>query len=152
MELVKLREIKEADWDFLVKIRNEPEVREASINTSYFTKEEYIKYITNQLKQSENNRHWILMFENEMIGHTKIINQQFGYIIKKEYRNRGLAKEVMRLVFEESKKLGIKKIYYITKVTQPISLWVSIKNGFQMMGIIRDENSQPYAYKLEKNL
>ena len=150
MAKITLRKVEEKDWDFLVQIRNEPVVRNACKNTSYFTKDEYKKYINEQLKQNSFNRHWIILYDGEIAGHTKVINQQFGYIIDKKFRNKGLAKEIMDRVFEKVKAMGISKVYDIIKVNQPIPLWLAIKNGFKMTGIISDEDKKPYAYKLEK--
>jgi len=149
---ITLRKVEENDWNFLVKIRNDPEVRIACKNTSHFTKNDYQKYINDQLKQNSTNRHWIVLYDDEIIGHTKIINQFFGYIIDKKFRNKGLAKEIMFQVFQEVKKMGTSVVFDIIKVDQPIPLWLAIKNGFKMTGIISDDDKKPYAYKLEKSI
>ena len=65
MLLINLKTVKESDWDFLVKLRNEPEVRDACQNTCIFTKDEYKKYIENQLNLNSCNRHWIVFYENK---------------------------------------------------------------------------------------
>jgi len=149
---IYLKEIKTEDWHFLVKIRNEPEARKASLNSRHFSKTGYQNYIRNQLNQNKKNRHWAVTLNNRIIGHVKIINQELGYIITKKYRNKGLGTQVLVLLLKEAKKLGYKKVFDVVKIDQPISLWFAIKNSFVMIGIIGDANSKPYAYHLSRKL
>ena len=148
-----LRDVKESDWDVLVRIRNEPDVRNASHNTSFFTPEKYKEYINNQISQNEKNCHWaVILDENEIIGHAKIINQELGYLISGRFRNQGIGSKTISLLFEKAREIGFSEVFDIVKVNQPISLWVAIKNKFTMIGVISDKNSIPYAYKLVMNL
>ncbi len=151
MNQLKLKKVEQEDWNTLVLIRNDPIVRKASINESRFTQNQYRKYIENQLLQNKRNRHWIVMLGGKKIGHVKIINQELGYILAKNYRNQGLGSKILSLVCREAKKLGYRKVYDVVKVNQPIALWFAIKNGFKMISLL-DKHSIPYAYKLEKYL
>jgi len=152
MSRTYLKEIKTEDWHILAKIRNEPDARKASINSRHFSKIGYQNYIRNQLNQNKRNRHWAVILNNIIIGHVKIINQELGYIITKKYRNKGLGTQVLVLLLKEAKKLGYKKVFDVVKIDQPISLWFAIKNGFEMIGIMVNANSKPYAYRLSRKL
>jgi len=149
---VTLQQVKESDWDFLLKVRNVPETRAACNNTSKFTKAGYKKYIQSQLDKHPKNSHWVVMWKKKKVGHAKIINQNIGILLKQEYASKGIGTKLYHVLFKKAKTLGFSKVYVVIKVNQPVALWVAIKNGFNMIGMIWDENSHPYAWKTEKKL
>ena len=147
---IEFREVCDDDWDFLVQIRNES--HEFHGNTSIFTKQKYKKYIENQLSQDENNRHWVIMYENQRMGHAKIINQVIGYVFTPEFRGQGLLKFVFKKFEKEVAKLGYSSMLGRVKVTHPVSLWQCLKNGWKMTGLEMNNDPNLSEYKLSKDI
>lgn len=150
MNEINFREVCDSDWDFLTKIRNAS--NEFHRNTSIFTILEYKKYILNQLTQNKNNRHWIIMYNNKMMGHAKIINQDIGYIFAPEFQGKGLLKFVFRVFEIEVAKLGYSSMLSRVKINNPISLWQFLKHGWIMTGVEMNDNPNLIEYKLSKNI
>ena len=147
---IEFREVYDDDWSFLVEIRNES--HELHGDTSIFTKKEYKKYIENQLNQDNKNRHWIILYENQKMGHAKIINQVIGYIFSPEFRGKGLLKFVFEKFEKEAEKLGYSTMLGRVKVSHPVSLWQCLKNGWQMTGLEMSDNPNLVEYKLSRNI
>jgi len=150
--MVFLRSVKEDDWKFLIRLRNIRDVRNACNNTSKFSKLEYKKYIFSQLELHKKNIHWVIMHENESIGHAKIINQHVGILIHPDFINRGFGGEVYKLLFIEAKKIKMSKLVVLIKFHLPFAVWAAIKNGWTMKGIEKNSESIPYAYRFESNV
>ena len=147
---IEFRDVYNDDWDFLVKIRNAS--HELHANTSIFTKQEYKKYIANQLSQNKNNRHWVIMYENKMMGHAKIINQVIGYIFAPEFQGQGLLKFVFEKFETEVSKLGYSSMLGRVKITHPVSLWQCLKNGWKMTGLEMNDDLNLSEYKLSRDI
>lgn len=147
---IKFREVCDDDWNFLVKIRNES--NDLHGDTSIFTKDEYKIYIENQLNQNKNNRHWIIMYENQMMGHAKIINQVIGYIFAYEFQGKGLLKFVFKKFEIEAKKLGYFSMLGRVKITHPVSLWQCLKHGWKMIDLEMNDDPNLSEYKLSKDI
>jgi len=62
----------------------------------------------------------IVVYEEQDVGQTKIIVEEFGYMIKDGFRGKGIGTKIYELVFEEAKKLGIKRLHDTIKIDQPI--------------------------------
>ncbi|AFS80021.1 hypothetical protein NKOR_00495 [Candidatus Nitrosopumilus koreensis AR1] len=150
MNKIEFRDVHDDDWDFLVKIRNAS--HELHGNTSIFTKQEYKKYIENQLLENKSNRHWIIMYEDKMMGHAKIINQVIGYIFAPEFQGKGLLKFVFDKFETEVAKLGYLTMLGRVKITHPVSLWQCMKHGWKMVGLEMNEDPELSEYKLSKDI
>ena len=150
MNEIKFCKVRDNDWDFLVKIRNVS--HELHGNTSIFTKQEYKKYIENQLSQDKTNRHWVIMYENKMMGHAKIINQVIGYIFAPEFQGQGLLKFVFKKFETEVAKLGYSSMLGRAKITHPVSLWQLVKHGFKMTSLEMNDDPNLSEYKLSRDI
>ena len=147
---VSLRSVKKSDWRFILEIRNQKDVRIACHDTSiieYSTHEKYMQ----KLENDPNCFHWIVKFKDEDVGYVKLVNGEFGYMIKDGYRGKGIGKNTFSLVFEEAKKRGMKLLYGVIKIEQTIPYQIARKAGFIQKKII-EKDGKPYAYYLEKNL
>jgi RimJ/RimL family protein N-acetyltransferase len=147
---VKLREVTPHDWQFILDIRNDEEVRMACHDTSIIDFETHAKYMEN-LSRDTNSHQWIVVCDNKDVGHTKIVNGEFGYMLKKEFRGKGIGKKIYELVFEEARKMRLDLVHITIKVDQPVPLRVAQKVGFVQTGLTF-KDGKPYAYTLEKNL
>jgi RimJ/RimL family protein N-acetyltransferase len=147
---VSLRPVKQSDWKFILSVRNEEEVRMACHDTSVISYETHEKYMT-QISNDQNVRQWIVVCDGENIGHTKIIGNEFGYMIKKGFRGKGLGATIHNLVFEEAKKHGISKLNVTIKVGNESSLNLCRKTGFVGSGNIVNDG-RVIAYTMVKIL
>jgi L-amino acid N-acyltransferase YncA len=140
---VTLRSVSKDDWDFILTIRNDQSVRDASYDTSIISKSdhfEYMKKINNDSKCYQ----WIITNDDENIGYVKLIHGDFGYVIKKEFRGKGFGTLLYKAVFSELKKIGIKRIFGYIKLNQTIPLRLALKVGFIQKSIIKKNNVEYY--------
>jgi RimJ/RimL family protein N-acetyltransferase len=147
---IEIREVIEKDWNFILKIRNQSSSRLAFHDTSITSIDTHRSYMT-KLCDDPNSFQWIVTYDGIDVGHTKIINHEFGYILEESFRGKGIGTKIYELVFREAKKLGIDKLHDTIKIEQKIALRVALKVGFIQKEIIK-KNDKPYAYSLEKIL
>jgi RimJ/RimL family protein N-acetyltransferase len=148
--VVCIRPVQREDWQFILAIRNEEEVRLACHDTSIIDFKSHKKYME-KLEKDPHVYQWIITFENQNVGHTKIIGEEFGYMIRNGFRGQGIGASFHKLVFEEARKLGIKRLKDTIKIANEPSLKLALRTGFVQTGIIT-RNNKPYAYTLEKIL
>ena len=81
-------------WEFIRKLRNNNS--NESINQEFITKEKQKKYM-----KKNGNYFYICILNNIPTGYIRIINNDIGLIVDKNYRRKGIAlfmvKEVMKL-------------------------------------------------------
>jgi RimJ/RimL family protein N-acetyltransferase len=147
---ISLRPVNQSDWKFILHVRNEDEVRMACHDTSiidYGTHEKYMEKIS----KDPNVLQWIVVCDGEDIGHTKIIGNEFGYMIKEGFRGKGLGSTIHKLVFMEAKKHGLRRLNVTIKTGNEPSLNLCRKTGFIDSGQIV-EDGKVVAYTLIKTL
>jgi GNAT superfamily N-acetyltransferase len=88
---------------------------------------------------------WIIKKDKETIGVCGVYSMDYetktlwlGWLgILKEYRNKGLGKEVMSFLYSESKKLGAKRLNsYVDKHGKPLSFYY--REGFERIGNVKE--------------
>ncbi len=147
---VKLRPVMQKDWKFILKLRNEKEVRMVCYDTSiinYKTHEKYMK----KLNSESDSYQWIIVDNNLDIGQVKIDNLVLGYMLKSDYRGRGIWSKAYPLVLEEAKKLGFKKLKGTVKFEQKKQLEIALNLGFIITGNMF-KNNKSVGYDMEKIL
>lgn len=147
---VSLRPVRKSDWKFILSVRNEDEVRMACHDTSVIPYEKHERYME-KISNDPNVQQWIVVCDGEDIGHTKIIGDEFGYMIKKGFRGKGLGATIHQLVFEEAKKRGLHKLNVTIKAGNEPSLNLCRKTGFVDTGQIVSDG-RIVAYTLAKDL
>jgi RimJ/RimL family protein N-acetyltransferase len=147
---ISLRPVKQSDWRFILSVRNEDEVRMACHDTSVIDFETHKKYMQ-RISNDQDVVQWIVVCDGEDIGHTKIIGSEFGYMIKSGFRGKGLGAKIHRLVFEEAKKQGLRKLNVTIKVGNEPSLNLCRRTGFVDSGQVLNDG-RVVAYTLVKTL
>ena len=147
---VELRSVEKKDWEFILHLRNQEEVRLASHDTSIIDDETHHKYMQ-KMTANEKIFHWIITYNKKDVGYIKIGDLEFGSMLLNDYRGRGIGKLAYALVFKEAKKLGLTKITAQVKINRETSLEFEMKTGWVKKGIIY-KNNKPYAFSLEKSL
>ena len=136
---ITLKEAESKDWDFILEQRNE--------FYSFFeqqkkplSKEEHYDYMEKQ-KLNPQFHHWIIESQKENAGYVRILGQDVGIMVKKEFHNKGIASEALKLVEEKARELGISKLIAMVKVTNESSKKIFLKNNYKLT-----------MYKLEKEI
>jgi len=140
---VKLRSVEKKDWNFILQIRNEKEVRQACHNISIIPDEDHVNYMEKISKEPDCYQ-WIVTSKNIDIGYVKLIHGDFGYMIQNKFRGKGFGTPLYNEVFSKLKKLGIKKICGDIKINQIVPLKLALKVGFIQKDIIKKNNVQYY--------
>ena len=147
---IGIRKVSKKDWEFILHLRNQEEVRLASHDTSIIDDETHHKYMQ-KMTANEKIFHWIITYNKKDVGYIKIGDLEFGSMLLNDYRGRGIGKLAYALVFKEAKKLGLTKITAQVKINRETSLEFEMKTGWVKKGIIY-KNNKPYAFSLEKSL
>ncbi|NWJ29653.1 hypothetical protein HX850_01865 [Marine Group I thaumarchaeote] len=145
---VNLRNVKEKDWEFILKIRNQKDVRNACHDTSIIDLDEHFKYMK-KLQTKSNVFQWIVILNDLDVGYIKVIDNELGSSLLDEYRGIGIGKLAYDLVFKKLKKNGVKKITAQVKLNRSTPIKFEEETGWVNMGIIY-KNGKAYAYKLER--
>ena len=147
---IGIRKVSKKDWEFILHLRNQEEVRLASHDTSIIDDETHLKYMQ-EMTVDKKKIHWIITYNKKDVGYIKIGDLEFGSMLLNDYRGRGIGKLAYALVFKEAKKLGLTKITAQVKINRETSLEFEMKTGWVKKGIIY-KNNKPYAFSLEKSL
>ena len=147
---VKIKLVEEKDWEFILQLRNQEDVRLACHDTSIIDSKTHLEYMQ-KMKTNPNFFHWIITYNQKNVGYIKIVNLEFGSMLLNDYRGKGIGKQAYALVFKEAKKLGLTKLTAQVKINRKTSLEFEMKTGWVKKGIIY-KNNKPYAFSLEKSL
>ena len=145
---VKHRFVTPNDWLFVLEIRNEDDVRNASFNTDLIKPNTHIEYMK-RLEMMDDVYQRIITYDGNDVGYVKVIDNDVSYMIKKDFRGKGIMKNSFMIVFEDLKKLGKTKVKASIKADNYSSLKLVEKVGF----VIREtvyKNNKPYSFVLEK--
>jgi len=138
------------DWKFILELRNKKEVRMACYDTSiikYNTHEKYMKKLNNTL----NCYQWIIVCDGEDAGQVKIDDSVFGYMLKANFRGKGVWSKAYPLVLDNAKKLNFKKLKGTVKFNEEKLLDIAEKLGFKIIGKVFRDNKE-VGYDMEKIL
>ena len=108
---VKLRPVNQDDWNFILEIRNQEEVRNACYDTSIIDYSIHEAYM-HKLDNTPNCHQWIIVYKNEDVGQAKVDDLVFGYMLSDEYRGKGIWQSAYPLVLKEVKKSSEKNGIY----------------------------------------
>jgi RimJ/RimL family protein N-acetyltransferase len=145
---VKHRIVTPNDWLFILDLRNEDDVRNASFNVDYINKDNHIAYMK-RLESMKNVYHRIISCEDKDVGYIKVIDNEVSYMIAKEFRRKGIMKLSFEILFNDLKKLGYTKISASIKAENFASLKLAEKVGYKIAKTTY-KNNKPYSYLLDK--
>ena len=147
---VKIKLVEEKDWEFILQLRNQEDVRLACHDTSIIDSKTHLEYMQ-KMKTNPNFFHWIITYNQKNVGYIKIVNLEFGSMLLNDYRGKGIGKQAYALVFKEAKKLGLTKLTAQVKTNRETPLEFEMKTGWVKKEIIY-KNNKSYAFSLEKVL
>jgi RimJ/RimL family protein N-acetyltransferase len=147
---VKHRIVTPNDWLFILNIRNEEDVRNASFNTNIIDPDCHIEYM-NKLESMKDVYQRIITYEEKDVGYIKVVDDEVSYMIKKEFRGKGIMKCSFEILFKDLKSLGNTKVSASIKAENYASLKLAEKMGYKIVKTTH-KNNRPYSYLLEKQL
>jgi len=131
-EKVSLRQVTKKDWDFILKIRNAPEFRDRFYDQHKITKKEHYQYLQKQ-KTNPDFVNWVICYGKDDVGYVRILNSDISIMISKKLNSMGIGTKALRLLEEEAKKLGIKKLVGRMMVYNKSSQKIFVKNKYKLL-------------------
>jgi len=128
--VVVLKTVNEEDWDFILELRNEF-YDFFYKQTKPLTKTEHYAYLEKQ-KFNSHFHHWLIFSNETPIGYCRILNNDVGIMIQKEFQNQGFASKALSLLENEAKKLGLEKLVALVKIGNESSSKIFTKNNFEL--------------------
>ena len=128
--MIQLTDVTKSDWNFILELRN-------SFFDNFYNqdkpieKKEHYEYLENQNKNST-FFHWIIESNNEKIGYVRILDNDIGIMIKKDFHNKGIATIALQLAEEKAKSLGIDKLIALVKIDNESSKKIFENNDFKL--------------------
>ena len=147
---VRMRKISKNDWRFILKLRNQESSRLSFHDTSTVDWDTHVSYMS-KITNKPTDHHWIVTCNNKDVGYVKIVNNVFGANLLDGYKRKGIGSAAYKLVFEEAKKLGFKKLTAEVKIDRSTPLTFEEKTGWKKIKLIY-KKKKPYSYKIEKIL
>ena len=132
---IRIREATKNDWKFILKLRNQESSRLSFFNTSTVDWDTHVSYMT-KLTNNPTDHHWIIVFDDKDVGYIKIVNTELGSNLLDGYRRKGIGTAAYKLVFEEAKKLGFKKLNAEVKIDRPVPFTFEEKTGWKKIKLI----------------
>ncbi len=101
---IRLRKVEKRDWDFILELRN------SFYNFFYkqdkpLKRDEHFEYMEKQ-KSNPNFHHWVIQYEGEDAGYVRILENDVGIMIKKEFQGKGIASVSLRSVEKGATQAG----------------------------------------------
>ena len=74
---VEIKPAEKKDWEFILRLRNQEDVRLACHDTSIIDSKTHLEYMQ-KMKTNPNFFHWIITYNQKNVGYIKIVNLEFG--------------------------------------------------------------------------
>lgn len=145
--MITIREVKKDDWDFILAVENEN--RNMMYSTNQISYYEHQKFM-NKMITDKNYHYWLVEYNNQKVGLARLYRTDFGYAILNEFQHKKIGQAVYDLIFDEAKDLGIEKITDSIRLSNPVALYVALKKGFRVIGMVFDGDN--CSYNLIKEL
>ena len=153
---ILLRPLQLSDLDFLFEIENNKEHWKYGTEDKQYTKEELTNYIANAKQDiaTAGQFRFVIDWENTPIGFVDLFDYTtdsagVGVIIAKNYRRRGFAKEVLKLLIDyATNTLKIEKLHCNIQEDNFASINLFTSCGFELE---KEEKELKYFVKFAKN-
>ena len=106
---IKLREVREEDWDYILELRNHFFKDDFVEQQNVLTKKEHYDYMEKQ-KFNTDFHQWISSDGEKNVGYIRLLEDDVSIMVDQKFQNEGIGTIMLRLMEKEAKKIGIKKI------------------------------------------
>tara|TARA_B110000495_G_C23033032_1_gene615878 strand:- start:2793 stop:3212 length:420 start_codon:yes stop_codon:yes gene_type:complete len=125
-----LKNVVKSNWDFILELRNS-DYRYFYEQNEPISKVEHYKYMEKQSKIA-NFHHWIISQNDIDVGYVRILDDDVGIMIKKEFQSKGIASKALLLLENEAKQIGINKLIALVHPNNIGSERIFKKNGYDL--------------------
>ncbi len=105
---IQLIEPTKSDWDFILELRNN-DFQYFYEQNSPISKDAHYQYMESHVNDSHFHQ-WIISLDGNRVGYVRILNEDVGIMVKKEFRGKKIASKALELLEKEAVDLGIKKL------------------------------------------
>ena len=137
---IQLTKVEKKDWDIILELRNE-------FYPNFYKQEkpipkmEHYQYMEKQ-ELNPKFHQWMIEDNNNIAGYVRIHDNDIGIIVKKEFQNKGIASEAIKLTEKKARELGITKLVSLIKVENEGSKKIFMKNKYKLKMFWLEKNIQ----------
>jgi len=128
---IKLREVIEKDWDYVLGLRNQFYANSFYVQTKPISKDEHYEYMNKQ-KSNPNFHQWIATDGKYDVGYIRILDQDINIMVEKRFQKKGIGTIMLKLVEKNAIKIGIKKLKAVVMTGNKSSKKIFIKNNYKL--------------------
>ncbi len=128
---IKLREVREEDWDYILELRNHFFKDDFVEQQNVLTKKEHYDYMEKQ-KFNTDFHQWISTDGEKNVGYIRLLEDDVSIMVDQKFQNEGIGTIMLRLMEKEAKKIGIKKIKALVRKNNFSSEKFFLKNNYQL--------------------
>ena len=128
---IKLREVIEKDWDYVLGLRNQFYVNSFYVQTKPISNDEHHEYMNKQ-KSNPNFHQWIATDGKNDVGYIRILDQDINIMVEKRFQTKGIGTIMLKLVEKNAIKIGIKKLKAVVMAGNESSKKIFVKNNYKL--------------------
>ena len=128
---VTLRKVLKKDWDYILKLRNEPNFSKFFYNQKKISKKEHYNYLEKQKKNS-GFVNWIISYGKKDVGYVRILDEDVSIMIDQKFHSKGIGVNALKILEENAKNLSIKKLIGKMMIDNKSSQKIFLKNNFKL--------------------
>ena len=83
-------------------------------------------------KSNPNFHQWIATIEKNDVGYIRILDLDINIMVDKRFQTKGIGTIMLKLVEENAKKIGIKKLKAVVMTGNESSKKIFIKNNYKL--------------------
>ena len=128
---VYFREVEEADWNYILKLRNDERFRPNFYEQHTILDVEHFEYLKKQ-QNNPNFFNWIICSNDNDVGYIRILDNDVSIILDDKFHNNGIGTESIRILEEKARSLGLKKLVGKMMIENKKSEKIFLNNDFKL--------------------
>ena len=128
---VTLRKVLKKDWDYILNLRNNPRFSLFFYNQKKITKKDHYEYLKKQ-KRNSGFVNWIICYDKKDVGYLRILDGDVSIIIDKKFHSKGIGTSALKILEENARSLGIKKLIGKIIIDNKSSQKIFLKNKYKL--------------------
>lgn len=130
MEIL-LKPVDQKNWQFIYNLRTNESSKNNFYSQKQFSLSDHYSYLSKQEK-NPNFFHWIIVSDSKNVGYVRILDNDISIMIESHYENKGIGSHALKLVEDEAKKLGLKKLVGRVLTHNTSSKKIFEKNNYKL--------------------
>jgi len=126
---VSLEDVTKNDWDFILKLRNNEQIRKFMTHDEIISKDVHYSYLEKQ-KSNPKFLNKIISFENNKVGYIRVDDDDISIFVDPTFQGKGIASKALELFEPIAKSHGFTKLVGKVLIDNKQSEKIFLKNGF----------------------